>query len=164
MQAGLIESEDHFTSLLGDPDRSHWHWNYAANKHDGSIKTCPTADTDCYFLPHHNCGTHEEIYTRWTGIERIDSLSIPPGSGMGEGEKAMIAYQFMTRKQLWLHRTVYDFKKEFRSHAGPESDCTVIHVRRGNVILDSTTRRYFPVKSYVDLIPEDKIKVSNGAV
>jgi len=145
---------------FGGENRDLWYWNYAANKDDGSNKTCPTADLDCYFLPHHNCGTLDEIKTGSTGVETIESQNIPPGSNINDGDKAMNAYLFITRKQLWLRRAMYDLKQRFKARVGPESDCTIIHVRRGDIVLDSSTRRYFPVKAYIDLIPKDKLKVS----
>jgi hypothetical protein len=119
--------------FFGD-DRTKWYWNYAANKYDGSNKTCPTADTDCYFLPHHNCGTHEEIYTGSTGVEKVESTSIN-GADITLGHKPMNAYLFMTRRQLWLRRAVYDFKMEFKRNLEPEEDCSVIHVRRGESLV-----------------------------
>jgi hypothetical protein len=120
---------------FGGDDRSKWYWNYAANKIDGTNKTCPTADTDCYFLPHHNCGTLEEIYSGSTGVERVDSNEVVPGGDIRDGKKALNAFLFMTRKQLWLRRAIYDFKMEFKNSFGAEEDCSVIHVRRGEYYL-----------------------------
>ena len=119
---------------FGSENRTSWYWNYAANKADGSNKACPTADTDCYFLPHHNCGTHEEIYTGSTGVERVMSTSVSPGDEVYSGQKAMNAYLFMTRRQLWLRRAVYDFKMKFNRRLESEEDCSVIHVRRGGFL------------------------------
>ncbi|GFH44127.1 hypothetical protein CTEN210_00601 [Chaetoceros tenuissimus] len=62
------------------------------------------------------------------------------------------AYPFMTRKQLWLQRAVFDYKQAFKAanNITSNSDCTVIHVRRADVVLDPTSpRKYFPVSDYV---------------
>lgn len=53
-----------------------------------------------------------------------------------------------------FRRAVYDFKQQFKSQYDPETDCSVIHVRRSDVILhDEFARKYFPVTDYVHLIP-----------
>ncbi|KAL7515325.1 hypothetical protein ACHAXN_013478 [Cyclotella atomus] len=164
MQAGLRDSVDNLhiplTMGFGGDDRSKWYWNYAANKYDGTNKTCPTADTDCYFLPHHNCGTLEEIYSGSTGVERVESNALGPWSDITSGKKAMNAFLFMTRKQLWLRRAIYDFKMEFKKSFEAEEDCSVIHVRRGDIILDPSTRKYYPIKSYSEKIPKREVEKS----
>jgi hypothetical protein len=173
IHSGLIESADTLHTPLtmgfGSDDRSKWYWNYAANKDDGTNKTCPTADTDCYFLPHHNCGSHEEIYSNSTGIERVQATSLPVSDcdvrfvRVGY-EKAMNAYLFMTRKQLWLRRAIYNFKKEFRNSMEPEDDCSVLHVRRGDTVLDQNARKYFPIKNYLEKLPKEKLNVSTDTM
>ena len=34
----------------------------------------------------------------------------------------------------------------------------------GDIVLDPTTRKYYPVKAYLDRIPKDKLKVSAALV
>jgi hypothetical protein len=74
------------------------------------------------------------------------------------------AYLFVTRKQLWLRRAVFDYKELFKreSNWSEKSDCTVMHVRRGDVILD--TRHYYPVSFYVEMIPKEKLNDPNHYV
>jgi hypothetical protein len=69
-QCGLVVSSDqlHVPLVMGlwdprDPPeyRERGVWHYAANKDDHSNKTCPEADMTCYFLPHHPCGSLDEI-------------------------------------------------------------------------------------------------------
>jgi hypothetical protein len=100
-------------------------WHYAAIKKGSSRKTCKQADLTCYFLPYHSCGsldntcgfTPQEFGIKVedcneTRVERIQTKKLLPEVEIWS-EKGWHAYQFMTRKQLWLRRAVFDFKREF---------------------------------------------------
>lgn len=75
------------------PDHIPWH--YAANKDDGSNKTCEQADMTCYFLPYHNCGSLDDIEEN-ANIEFVDNESL-----FDEGElfteMGRYAYAYLTR-------------------------------------------------------------------
>ena len=72
------------------------------------------------------------------------------------------AYLFMTRKQLWLRRAVFDCKENFRqaNSIATGSECSVIHVRRSDVVLGDE-RKYYPVADYIKMIPEDRLNNAN---
>lgn len=70
----------------------------------------------------------------------------------------------MTRKMLWFRRAVFDYKQAFKkeNNIAADSDCTVFHVRRGDVVLDSSNpRRYFPVSDYVKHMNSSKLSNPN---
>jgi len=70
----------------------------------------------------------------------------------------------MTRKMLWFRRAVFDYKRAFKkeNNIAADSDCTVFHVRRGDVVLDSSNpRRYFPVSDYVKHMNSSKLSNPN---
>jgi hypothetical protein len=70
------------------------------------------------------------------------------------------AYLFITRKQLWIRRAVFDYKEIFKqeSNWSEKSDCTVMHVCRSDVGGD---RYYYPVAYYVEMIPEKNLNDPN---
>ena len=62
---------------------------------------------------------------------------------------------FITRSQQWLRRRVYDYLKE----KGPKISgrCSVIHVRRSDVVLhEEVSRKYFPISDYIDRLPPER--------
>ena len=62
-------------------------------------------------------------------------------------------------------RAVYDFKRQFKSRYEAETDCSVVHVRRSDVVLhDDFSRKYFPVTDYVQLIPSYRRQDPNQTV
>ena len=64
-----------------------------------------------------------------------------------------------------LRRAVYDFKRKFKSRYEAETDCSVIHVRRSDVVLhDEWSRKYFPVMDYVQLIPRQRLRNPNHTI
>ena len=53
------------------------------------------------------------------------------GEAIPHDEMGWSAYLFVTRKQLWFRRTVYDYKESFKldSDWSKKSDCTALHVQ-----------------------------------
>ena len=172
VQEGLIYANDFSVPLVMSAP-----WHYAALKKDPSIRTCPQADLTCYFLPYHSCpnldvicgftregfgGSIEECngtkVERFTTTEQLHEIEVWYDRGLN-------AYNFMTRKQLWLRRAVFDFKREFQMKQEVESDCSAIHVRRSDVIFhDEWSRKYYPVSDYVNLIPKEKLSDPNHTI
>jgi hypothetical protein len=84
------------------------------------------------------------------------------GSGIAD-DWGWSAYLFMSRKQLWLHRAVFDCKENFRqaNSIATGSECSVIHVWRSGVVLGGA-RKYFPVVAdYIKMIPKDRLNNAN---
>jgi hypothetical protein len=69
----------------------------------------------------------------------------------------------MTRKQLWLRRAMFDCKENFRqaNSIAIGSECSVVHVRRADVVLLDDGRKYFPVADYIKMIPDDRLNDAN---
>ena len=157
IQASLVKAMEDGIPLIMKAKRP---WHYAANKNDSSAKTCSAGDTTCYFLPYHGCGSLDELENS-TNVTIVDPM-VELNRGSISREIGSGAYSFMSRKQLWLRRAVFDYKKQFKSKYAEqeeETDCTVIHVRRSDVVLHlKATRRYYPVADYVKLIPDEKRK------
>jgi len=142
-------------------------WIYTANKNDSTVLTCDEGDTTCYFLPYHDCKTSSAKYwneQKESGkAELVVNGDLLPESGIGQ-ELGKEAYRFMTRKMLWFRRAVFDYKQAFKkeNNIAADSDCTVFHVRRGDVVLDSSNpRRYFPVSDYVKHMNSSKLSNPN---
>lgn len=140
-------------------------WHYTANKNDSSALTCQEGDTTCYFLPYHDCKTSSIKY--WDEQNKSGNAELVM-SGDLEGsigtELGQDAYRFMTRKMLWFRRAVFDYKQAFKKakHISVNSDCTVFHVRRADVVLhQGQMRRYFPVSDYVKQLNETTLANPN---
>jgi hypothetical protein len=168
MQCGLIHALYYHVPFFIEQDVP---WHYAANKDDHSNLTCSAGDTTCYFLPYHGCtstwniSTYASMLTLDSNVELLDD-ALPDHIEESDitDDWGWSAYLFLTRKQLWLRRAVFDQKEHFRQAnsivAG--SECSVIHVRRADVVLhDESSRRYFPVADYVKMIPEDRLNNAN---
>lgn len=110
-QCGLVVSSDqlHVPLVMGlwdprDPPeyRERGVWHYAANKDDHSNKTCPEADMTCYFLPHHPCGSLDEIRKNIdTGRIKIVINEDLPEEGEIYRDEGIAANAFLTRF-VWL--------------------------------------------------------------
>jgi hypothetical protein len=69
------------------------------------------------------------------------------------------AYQYLARGQSWLRREVVDFVVKEWPRFPPNETCTVIHVRRGDLILEVENpyaRAYHAISEYLDLLPEER--------
>ncbi|KAL7487548.1 hypothetical protein ACHAW6_013127 [Cyclotella cf. meneghiniana] len=173
VQCGLIESSRnlHIPLVMGlsspwmsGPEKERDSWHYAANKDDHSNKTCPQADLTCYFLPYHNCGSLDDIEENVDNIKFVQNEELPD-EGEIDNVLGQHANAYLTRKQLWLRRAVFDFKRQFKSRYSSESDCTVIHVRRSDVVLHQRwSRMYYPVTDYVELIPGRRLRDANHTI
>jgi hypothetical protein len=113
-------------------------WHYAGKK-DGSKAVCPEKSLNCYFLKLSRCEPKPEnvingpIYTGLNGFSVNEKLG-----GW--------AYEYATRPQAWLRRAVYNHTQSI-SLAAP---CTVIHVRRSDVVLHTGfVRKYHTIKEYM---------------
>jgi hypothetical protein len=164
IQCGLIYAlHNHVPFFIEGFEGVPWH----ANKDNQSNLTCSAGDIMCYFLPYHGC---ESIWntSSFASMLTLDlNVEILAEDNMDEyWEESEVfdncgwsAYLFLTRKQLWLCRAVFETTEHFRhsSNIAADSDCSVIHVRRADVVLhDEDSRQYFPVADYVKTIPKEK--------
>ena len=120
-------------AITFDPQASQ-RWHYAAVKRDGSNPACETVDMNCYFLRMGKCRPGEIEHNPWVSDE--------------ESIQFKWLQDFATRPQQWLQRRIYEYIRD----SAPEirTPCVAIHVRRADVVLhDVTSRRYFPISSYL---------------
>ena len=149
-------------------ERTHpWHYTAKNKKDHGqanqSSLVCEAGDTTCYVLPYHGCGPIDELKND-SSVKLLQDVEDKGGDGSAiTDEVGWSAYLFITRKQLWIRRAVFDYKENFKreSNWSEKSDCTVMHVRRSDVGGD---RYYYPVAYYVEMIPEKKLNDPNHYV
>ena len=119
-------------------------WHYAAQR-NGTRHACPAKDASCYFLNISSCSP------------RPDHLKVGPhanGFLVDDGwqshihkERAQWLYGYITRGKTWLRRALYDYAKTIQV----QTPCTVMHVRRGDVVLhEEYSRKYHAIREYVD--------------
>ncbi|CAB9510917.1 Alpha-(1,6)-fucosyltransferase [Seminavis robusta] len=98
---------------------------------------CPEGTMFCYFLPLSNCSAAPVVSPR----DMLEEQFV--GS-----PRYQWYYEYVTRRQTWLRKAVYDFSKKQQTMTTP---CTVIHIRRGDVVLHpgEYKRRYHPVRDYL---------------
>lgn len=113
-------------------------WHYAAKK-DGSRPVCPEKSMHCYFLPLSSCDPNlknvfnNSFYYKFQPMYRVLTNRL--------------YMEYATRQRTWLRKAVYDFSKNINL----TRPCTVMHVRRGDVVLhEAWTRRYHPLGEYID--------------
>lgn len=148
---GLLES--HREGRPFSYDATPWH--YAALQ-DGSNPVCATKTMACYFLPLGLCPLDRQL------PKRSDLFHRPPPFG-----KHRTTVEYVLRPRQWLRRRVQSYGRQVRHQLLDQaaalrrnrtvpSSCTVVHVRRGDVILGGshTSRRsYKPLSDYVRHIP-----------
>lgn len=123
-------------------------WQYAAAR-DGSNATCASKDLNCYFLPITKCKVnHSRAFQGNKTVHRRDVKEWP------------WVYQYLSRGQQWIRRAVVNFVDDQRPPFPPNASCTVMHVRRGDVILQKKRftrfRGYHPISDYLNQLPKER--------
>ena len=142
--------------------------HYTANKKGHGQANQPSlvykaGDTTCYFLPYHRCGPVNELKND-SSVKLLQDVEDKGNAGSQIFEEVgWSAYLFVTRKQLWLRRAVFDYKEIFKRESNwlDKSDCTVVHVRRSDV---AGNRQCYPMAYYIEMIPEKKLNDPNHYV
>ena len=127
-------------------------WHYAApdqakrpNKLP-SIPACPLYNMYCYFLKLSACSAQPlDSYNR--EYDYRNPVRAAPRSNRWLPD-------YIVRPQTWLRHKVFQFIQQQRQSAIPESavPCTVVHVRRGDVLHHGNhSRRYHPISEYLEL-------------
>jgi hypothetical protein len=130
-------------------------WLYAV-KEDGSSATCDSKDVQCYFLPiiSSACMNGQSFVDLDTdGYDNADYGIYHSNSSFPW------AYQYLARGQSWLRREVSHFVERERPRFPPNERCTVMHVRRGDLVLEPENpfaRGYHAISEYLDLLPEER--------
>lgn len=125
-------------SVYTSPDTG---WHYASKK-DGSKPVCPERTMQCYFLNMTSCPPNN---SRRASYDRQSFLT---GNWNGF-HQARDYLEFSIRPQTWLRKEVYKFSKPYAQRLS--TPCTVLHVRRGDVVLlDPRPRRYHAISEYMN--------------
>jgi hypothetical protein len=131
----------------------------AALKLNGTSATCPAKDITCYFLPMGKCaGDSSQIMKYKTTTKYSDYKDYVR-------REAVLVTKYITRQQQWLRKAVYHYNQAKAPVLKDGENCTVMHVRRGDVVLHSkNSRRYFPpISDHVDKLPSER-KVNGSTI
>lgn len=126
-----------------------WGWHYSANaKQQGSNPTCPQKDLSCYFLPHTHCPPARNR----SDVTTTDDLELYTSDF---DVTAPILYHYVARPRQWIRHRVYNAVQKQFYHL--QTPCTVLHVRRADVILHQEhSRKYYPISDYMKLVPSSR--------
>lgn len=115
-------------------------WHYAHAAPDRS--TCATKDYRCYFLDLGKCTPNQQSYASSLLNQKL-LLDKNPGSWY---------YEYATRPKTWLRHKVL----RFSSKINITTPCTVVHVRRADIVLHKNRiRRYHEIDDYVKRLNND---------
>jgi hypothetical protein len=112
-------------------------WHYSAKK-DGSRPVCPKKTMACYFLPLSRCPPIQDKMFRGAYYYEFQ-----PRFKLLENRYYL---EYITRPRTWLRKEVFDFSNKINL----STPCTVLHVRRGDVVLHGKwARRYYAIEEYI---------------
>jgi len=118
-------------------------WNYAANKY-GTHPVCQQKGMGCYFLNISSCEPIPE--------ECKSSLLTGHKFRADKHYEGSWLYEYASRLQTWLRWEIYNYTSLYEPMITP---CTVMHVRRSDVVKDNTRKRkrprkYYPISKYIN--------------
>ncbi|CAB9502604.1 expressed unknown protein [Seminavis robusta] len=126
----------------------HWdgaRWLFSTNLTD-RWNYCPSMDMNCYFLPLSSCSPV---------VGRDDVYSKSATNTASEKQRYQWTRQYVTRPRHRLRKQLRQVLKEHLHGLSPlslQNNCTVIHVRRGDVGYPRHPfRRYAAVQEYLDI-------------
>jgi hypothetical protein len=120
--------------------RGQWHYAFDI-QHD--VSACERKDPFCYFLNITSCHNKDELELRRN--------KITPYRVSHDETRFNWLYEYATRPQQWLRREVYEFIRD--KSVKLIEPCTVIHVRRADVVLHGRqSRRYHEIQEYIDAV------------
>jgi hypothetical protein len=129
-----------------------WQYTVGRLQQNNNRPVCPTADLSCYFLPLSNCETTTRRSQHW----RIGPLSseskahyLYPWHGFysKSDDRIQSLLQYATRPQTWLRRKAVALAATLDDLP---TDCSVMHVRRSDVVLHGVfSRAYHKISEYV---------------
>jgi len=139
-------------------------WHYASLKPLGSAPVCPSKDTECYFLKLNNCNIPAKAINAKKCIATEQCRTKGHWWDIPKPYDYW-TYVYLTRSKQWMRKKVVDFIEHQKPNLPKGSKCTIMHVRRGDIILHkkiSSTREYLPIAAYLERLPtERKSKGSN---
>lgn len=119
---------------------------------------CPAANLDCYFLPMTTCSPDPHMLS-WTRQQGSVAFHYP-WRGFSSTNAWLLEYA--TRPQTWLRKQAFDLASSTGLLA-EKSSCIVLHVRRNDVVRHGKfSRRYHPVREYVDAAQRQGLLTTSG--
>jgi hypothetical protein len=130
-----------------DPSHS-TSWHYAALK-DGSKPVCSSKDMFCFFLQLGPCKPG-----------KIDPNAFNSKILAKNGPERPWLNEYVARPQQWLRRRVYEYIRD--KAVKIEQPCTVMHVRRSDVVLHHDwSRKYFAISDYLERLRKEGVNDKN---
>lgn len=142
-------------------------WVYASA---GNNVACRAADLTCYFLPLSSCPPNpDKVYSEhdfWFKNEGLryanGTLAAPfhtQPSLVKPRHRALIEYA--SRPHTWLRKAIWDFGQLIPL----TSPCSILHVRRADVVSDGQySRRYHAIREYIELLEQQTSATSPAPV
>mmetsp|Transcript_21844 Transcript_21844/g.33181 ORF Transcript_21844/g.33181 Transcript_21844/m.33181 type:complete len:497 (+) Transcript_21844:44-1534(+) len=127
------------------PDQR-WLYSNQRNANGTGTPICESGDMECYFLPITNC--HAKVKQH----DGYDMDIVKQHGSRFDAPHITWLRQYLTRPQLWLRHEIYKLRKPFLQRLRQSSSCTVIHVRRTDVLLEGNWRKrrhYFALDDYL---------------
>ena len=122
----------------------HSPWHYAAATKHGNQTACPLKSMYCYFLNMTNCQPRND--DSFSGVDGRDFFQEKHHPDPAHPVVNRLI-EYATRPQVWLRKEVYEFTKRISL----EAPCSVLHVRRADVVLhDKWSRRYRDLEEYMN--------------
>lgn len=121
-----------------------WHYAYTKKNVDSSKPerkaACPEKSMYCYLLNMTNCRSSSGPNNNTQPL---------PSAQQQDIEHYWWYMEFLVRPQTWLRKRVYDFIQK-QPEQFNNTPCTVMHVRRNDVVLhDQQARKFHPISEYV---------------
>jgi Alpha-(1,6)-fucosyltransferase N- and catalytic domains len=123
--------------------RGPWHYAASSQNNKTTTTTCPSQGVSCYFLNITNC-SYGKYQRAKIAKERVSY----------DTKAHTWLYDYATRPQQWLRRDVYNYVAQQMHIVAP---CTVLHVRRADVVLHGkSSRRYHNISEYMTHIEQQQ--------
>ena len=133
-------------------------WQYASGVHGSAAHpACRTADLACYFLPLTNCSSSAQQQQEIMGKPEIRYAYpwrgfVPRGDDVADSYLMPWLLQYATRPQTWLREAAVKVAATVQL---PPQPCTVMHVRRADVVLHGKfSRRYHAIAEYLQALED----------
>ena len=134
-------------------------WHYSK---DVKADSCSRAGSlECYFLKYTKCPFKNTTTGYQAKIaDKLSNMLKPDGQFMKDNQYFLYdlskannryIYEWVTRPKTWLRNKVMESIQPYLTKLqSPNGNCSVIHVRRGDVVLHhNISRRYYSISEYI---------------
>jgi hypothetical protein len=119
-------------------------WQYASGVHGSApVPACAKRDLSCYFLTLTNCSVLDQ-----SSLGKTDIHYNYPWKGFAVREDVSNVLWYATRAKNWLRKRAIHVAESLQLPR--DEGCTVMHVRRADVVLHGKfSRRYHAISEYL---------------